>query len=151
MNGLDSPLALPAGAQVQLGRTVSASAGHRGRAVAFAASAGVDDLRRRRVPHSASAAQRPSAGVAVAEAQRRVRARRGAAGSARRTARVDVGGDRVGQASARASFAVPEVGASAPARARVAVTPDPRSLSYGRGVPLRARVTLVTLRRRCRR
>ncbi|GAA1996261.1 hypothetical protein [Microbacterium pumilum] len=162
MAGLDSPLALDAGTQVQLGASASASAGIGAGAGAgftasagisagggFTASAGVDAAVTRAAlglegagALGRGAAAEATAGFVLAEA----------GGIARASARVDADTALAAQASARASFAVPEgsVVAGGQARASAAIQPDSRSLTYGRGIPLRARVSgdaAATLRR----
>ncbi|MFT3971754.1 MAG: hypothetical protein QM695_16120 [Micropruina sp.] len=141
MAGLDSPLALPAGAQVQLGADVSASASASAGFNAgggFTASAGVSGVAQARAAlgfdaeasFGTGAVADAQAGFALAEA--------GGIGVA--TVRVQAEAAAGAQAGARAQFSVPEVTATASAQASVAV-PDPRTLSYGRGVPLRARAS----------
>lgn len=112
--GLDSPLSLEAGAQVQLSASASASAG-------LGASGTL----------SASAEAR--AGFSLAEA--------GGVGQAQ--LRADASLSASAQAGARASFSVPELRASVQAGSGARATADPRSLGYGRSVPLRARVSGV--------
>jgi len=154
MAGLDSPLSLTAGTQVQLGATAAASASAGlGASAGFAAGAGVTGS----AGFSATAGLSASAGVdagmtrsalgvdgdaslgrgAAAEATAGfVLAEAG--GIARASARVQADAAASAQASARASFAAPAV--SATARSRAPAQADARSLTYGRGVPLRARV-----------
>jgi hypothetical protein len=157
MAGLDSPLSLTAGTQVQLGATASASAGLGagggftagtglsgsagfGAGGAVTASAGGDaGMARAALGIDASAslgrggAAEATAGFVLAEA----------GGIARASAHAVADAAFSAQASARASFEVPAVSASAQAqaRARASASADTRSLTYGRGVPLRARVS----------
>jgi Contractile injection system tube protein len=135
MAGLQSPLALTAGAQVQLGAGVSASAGlGAGAGAGFTASAGV----------GATASLEGALGVGVSgevEAGFVLAASGGVAAATTRVAALEVA---AASGSARAAFVVPPLTAtvSASVSASAALTPDPRSLAYGRGIPLRARVTL---------
>ncbi|MGC5075666.1 hypothetical protein [Agrococcus sp. DT81.2] len=157
MAGLDSPLSLSAGTQVQLGATASASAGLGAvngvdagaglsasagfsAGAAVTASGGVDAGTARAalgIDASASASlgrggtAEAAAGFVLAEA----------GGIARASARAGADAAFAAQASARASFEVPAVSASAQAHARASAAADTRSLTYGRGVPLRARVS----------
>jgi len=117
MNGLDSPLALPAGLPVEFGAEVTAAA-TAGAATGFAAAATADaatTLRGALAGTTADAGQRLSAVGGVDAAAGIV-----AAAAVRRRQEV-----------ARASFDVPGGGADAAA--------DPRARTYGQGVPLRAR------------
>ncbi len=154
MAGLDSPLSLTAGTQVQLGATAtaSASAGLGARA-GFAAGAGVAGSAGFNAAGGLAASGGADAGLtrsalgidggaslgrgATAEATAGfVLAEAG--GIARASARVQADAAASAQASARASFEVPAVRA---AHARASAQADTRSLTYGRGVPLRARVS----------
>jgi hypothetical protein len=147
MAGLDSPLALAAGTQVQLGASVSASAGlgagaaggftaGAGVSGGFTAAAGVDDLAQTRAALGISATGSLGRGAAAEAGAGFVLAEAGGVGVA--SARVEVDAVASAQAGARASFAVPPVSGSASAGG--SATADPRGLSYGRGIPLRARV-----------
>ncbi len=151
MAGLDSPLSLPAGTQVQLGASVSASAGlgadatlaaSAGAGGGFTASASVDDLTRTRAALGIGDASSLGRGAVAEAGAGFVLAEAGGVGLA--SARVQVDAVASAQAGARASFSVPVVSASASigasATAGAGVTADPRGLSYGRGIPLRARV-----------
>jgi hypothetical protein len=143
MNGLQSPLGLPAGAPVQVGPELITD-GSVGRAAGFAAgdsSSSAKGLAQALglappVPSGPAPIGAPgaleAAGFALAQA--------GGIAWAVRT----VAADATGQASvaARAAFAVP-VQSIAAAEEVEAV--DPRALTYGRAVPLRARVHLPTL------
>jgi hypothetical protein len=130
MAGLDSPLSLVAGAQVQLGTAASATAGL-GAGAGFTASAGV----------RATASVRGALGGIADEATAGfvLAANGGVAASASALATVDVA---AAQGSARAAFVVPPLSAGATVTAVVSAAPDPRSLGYGRGIPLRARVVV---------
>ncbi|MFH8251260.1 hypothetical protein ACH3VR_12890 [Microbacterium sp. B2969] len=160
MAGLDSPLSLAAGTPVQLGASASASAGiGTGAGVGvgaaavvsagggFTSSAGVDSAGAVRAALGfegtaalgGGASAEANAGFVLAEA----------GGIARAGARVDAAAALSAEASARAAFAVPAgradaqagVGLSAQARAGATAQVDARSLTYGRGIPLRARVS----------
>lgn len=155
MAGLDSPLSLTAGTQVQLGATASASASAGlGASGGFAAGAGVAGSAGFSATAGLSASGGADAGLtrsalgvdggaslgrgATAEATAGfVLAEAG--GIARASARLQADAAASAQASARASFEVPAV--SATAHARASAQADTRSLTYGRGVPLRARVS----------
>lgn len=138
MGGLGSPLSLPAGAQVQLGASASVSAGL-GAGGGFTASAGVTDVAQARaalgmggtVSWSGGVSAEAGAGFALAEA----------GGLGRAGASVQAQASASASAGARAAFAVPELTASAQARADAGLSVDPRSVGYGHGIPLRARVT----------
>ncbi|MGC3992798.1 MAG: hypothetical protein QM779_01490 [Propionicimonas sp.] len=138
MAGLDSPLSLAAGTQVQLGASVSASAGI-GADGGFTASAAVNDLAQARAALGLSGIGSLGRGAAAEAGAGFVLAEAGGVGTA--SARVDVDAVASAQAGARASFAVPAVGAGASGGASAAAmaSADPRALSYGRGIPLRAR------------
>ena len=153
MAGLDSPLSLSAGAQVQLGASVSASASASA-SVGFAAGggftadAGVNDVAQARAAMGISGSASARGGVsfgAGAGAEARagfVLAESGGLGAA--SARVQADASASAQASARAAFAVPGVTVTARGGARGSVSaPDPRSQSYGQGVPLRARASVT--------
>lgn len=148
MAGLDSPLRLAAGTQVQLGAGASASAGMGAGAGAsagitagggFTASAGVDAAATRAAlgldgpaALGRGAAAEAAAGFVLAEA----------GGIARASARADADSTRAAAASARASFSVPDSPAPGlSASGSASASPDARSLTYGRGIPLRARVS----------
>lgn len=153
MAGLDSPLSLAAGAQVQLGASVSASASASasagfGAGGGFTASAGVNDVAQARTALGISGSASAGAGVsfgagAAAEARAGfVLAESGGLGVA--SARVQAEASASAQSNARAAFAVPEVTVTARGGARgSASAPDPRTLSYGQGVPLRARASVT--------
>ncbi|RZT17525.1 hypothetical protein EV649_5072 [Kribbella sp. VKM Ac-2569] len=140
MAGLGSPLSLAAGAQVQLGASVSASAGL-GASGGFTAGAGLGAIASVRgalgggINLRGGLAAEATAGFVLANSG-------GVAKAAAAVAAAEVASAR---GDARASFAVPTLaataGVSTSASARVSVTPDPRSLGFGRGIPLRARVT----------
>ena len=153
MAGLDSPLALAAGAQVQLAAGASAGAGlratagfaaggaARGAAVlagALGVSGGITAGADAGVTASGglgvSAAASASAGFALAEGG-------GIAASARVVAAAQV---QASVTAARAAFEVPAGAATAQASVRVGATAfvDPRARTFGRGIPLRTRVTL---------
>jgi hypothetical protein len=147
MNGLDSPLTLPAGIPVEVGSELEA-AETIGRAAGFAAGAavsateelaGVLGLAAGPAPSGLPAA--PAAGAAEA-AEAAGFALSAAGGIASATARVLADGAGRATAAARASFAVPP---APPAPAAGEGQVDPRTLSYGRSLPLRARVDLPTL------
>jgi hypothetical protein len=123
MNGLDSPLALPAGLPVEFGAEVE-SAATMGTSTGFATGATADSAAALRGALSLSAPD----GRAVSEAGKRLASAGGVAAAA---GQVAAAGVRQQQSAARASFDVPTGG-------RTDVT-DPRALTYGRGVPLRAR------------
>ncbi|WP_298942603.1 hypothetical protein [uncultured Microbacterium sp.] len=153
MAGLDSPLGLAAGTQVQLGAAASASAGIGAGAGAdasagvaagggFTASAGVDAAATRAAlgldgpaALGRGATAEAAAGFVLAEV----------GGVARASARVDADSTRAAAASARASFSVPDspvrVQTGASGTASASAEADARSLTYGRGIPLRARVS----------
>lgn len=153
MAGLDSPLALAAGTQVQLGASASASAGL-GAGAGFGAGAGgsVEFIAGGGFTASAgidAGATRAALGIGGSPALGRGATAEAAAGFvlaeaggiARASARVEADAAFSAQARARASFEVPAATASAQAGARASVHADTRSLTYGRGVPLRARVS----------
>jgi hypothetical protein len=134
MAGLDSPLSLTAGAQVQLGAPASASAGL-GAGAGFTAAAGLGATASVRSALGGGTvtggiAAEATAGFVIAESG-------GVAAAAAAVAAVDVADAR---GTARAAFAVPTLGAPPSVAAGAWLTPDPRSLGYGRGIPLRARV-----------
>lgn len=138
MAGLGSPLALQAGAQVQLGALASVSAGL-GTGGGFTASAGVRDVAQARaalglggsVAWAGGVSAEAGAGFALAEA----------GGLGRASAGVQAQASATATASARAEFAVPEVSGGVRAQASAELDVDPRSVGYGHGIPLRARVT----------
>lgn len=136
MAGLGSPLSLAAGAQVQLGAGISVSAGL-GASGGFAAGAGlgatasVRDALSGGISLRTGIAAEATAGFVLAQSG-------GVARAADAVAVVEVASARGG---ARASFTVPPSTTGHGVSTR-ASTPDPRSLGYGRGIPLRARVTL---------
>ncbi|MGW6129727.1 CIS tube protein [Cellulomonas sp. NPDC055163] len=161
MAGLTSPLTLPAGTQVQLaasaGLDVGGTAGL-GAGSGFTASAGVGDLatvrgalglRATASAHGGAGAGGVAGGASAEAAAGFVLAEEGGLGRA--LARVEAETTSAASASARASFAAPAASASfsasASARAStagataVAPTVDHRALTYGRGVPLQARVS----------
>lgn len=138
MGGLGSPLSLQAGAQVQLGASASVSAGL-GAGGGFTASAGVTDITQARaalglggtVSWSGGVNAEAGAGFALAEA----------GGLGRASASVQAQASGAAQADARAAFTVPEVRGGVRAQAGAELSADPRSLGYGHGIPLRARVS----------
>ncbi|SEI82801.1 CIS tube protein [Demequina mangrovi] len=140
MAGLDSPLSLSAGAQVQLGAAASASAGLgvAGGATASASVSAEAGARAALGLEGGAAARvggvgaQAAAGFALAEA----------GGIVQAGARADASAAASAQAGARAQFAVPlQAQASASASAHASAHTDARSLTFGRGVPLRARVS----------
>ncbi|HEY3410991.1 MAG TPA: hypothetical protein VGK53_22730 [Propionicimonas sp.] len=143
MAGLDSPLSLTAGAQVQLGASVSASASASasfGVGGGFTASAGVNDVTEARAALGFSGGASLGVGAFGEARAGFVLAESGGLGVA--SVRVQADAAAAAQASARASFPVPAAGVTARAGASASVSlPDPRALSYGRGVPLRARIS----------
>ncbi|HEY3544645.1 MAG TPA: hypothetical protein VGK17_00975 [Propionicimonas sp.] len=145
MAGLDSPLSLTAGAQVQLGASVSASASASASASfgvggGFTASAGVNDVAEARAALGFSGGASLGVGAFGEARAGFVLAESGGLGVA--SVRVQADAAASAQASARASFPVPAAGVTARADASASVSlPDPRALSYGRGVPLRARIS----------
>ena len=141
MAGLQSPLSLAAGAQVRLGASASASAGL-GTGAGFTASAGVGATASVRAALGGAGTAGSAGGLtggATAEATAGfvLSASGGIGVSATRVATSEVASAR---GSARAAFVVPPLAASAATSASASPAPDPRSLAYGRGVPLRARV-----------
>lgn len=142
MAGLDSPLSLTAGAQVQLGASFSASASASaglGASGGFTASAGVNDVAEARAALGFSGGVSLGTGAGAEARAGFVLAESGGLGVA--SVRVQADAAASAQAGARAGFAVPVVTSTAGARAGASVSvPDPRTLSFGRGVPLRARV-----------
>jgi hypothetical protein len=149
MTGLDSPLGLAAGTQVQLGATASAgfSASARagiGTSGGFTASAGIADTATTRAALGLTGGTDLGRGATAQAAAGFVLAEGG--GVARASARVDVAAAGAAEASARASFEVPVPGTalhtrSGQASATVTTEADPRSLTFGRGIPLRARAS----------
>lgn len=143
MNGLPSPLGLPAGARVEVGPELTMDAGV-GRHGGFAAGGGssvTDGLAQALglaapVPSGPAPAGAPSAleaaGFALSQA--------GGIARAVRTVAAEATGQAT--AAARAAFALPERVVQGVADAEAV---DPRALAYGRAVPLRARVHLPTL------
>ncbi|MFC4115215.1 hypothetical protein [Nonomuraea zeae] len=136
MNGLDSPLGLRAGTQVQIGPELRSS-GSPGRATGFAATP--PDALAGPVPPAAA----ESAGFVLTQAG-------GLARAAARSAQ-----DRAERAAdaARAAFGTtrPPAPAAAGSRtagpggsARAELRPDPRAQTYGLAVPLRARARTAT-------
>lgn len=138
MGGLGSPLALQAGAQVQLGASASVSAGL-GAGGGFTASAGVNDQVQLRAALGMGGLASSGGGVSGGADAGFVLAEAGGLGRA--SAGVRAQASASAQADARAAFAVPQLNAGVHAEAHAEVTVDPRSLAYGHGVPLRARVT----------
>jgi hypothetical protein len=147
MNGLDSPLTLPAGVPVEVGSELEA-AETIGRAAGFAAGAafsatqelaGVLGLSAAGGPDPAPSGP-PVAGVAgLAEAASFALAAAGGIASATTQVLAEAAGRAT--TAARASFAVPQAPpGAAPAEGEL----DPRTLTYGRSLPLRARVDLPT-------
>lgn len=156
MSGLDTPLGLDAGAEVQLSASVSAGAGI-GVSAGFSAGASVDlggglaagDGAGVAVGGSVSGTAGVSAGfgfsarggVAASAGQARAAAAAGAVAGAR-------AGFDVPSASASFSASVEaqaEVGKiSLTAAAAAAASVDPRAVGFGRGVPLRPPPTQVT-------
>jgi hypothetical protein len=151
MNGLESPLALPAGVPVEVGSELEAGETV-GRALGFAAGAGFSATQELAGVLGLSAAEGPVptpsgpaaaglpgvAGVAGAvEAAGFALAAAGGIASATTQVLAETAGRAT--ASARASFAVPPSPAAADGEL------DPRALTYGRSLPLRARVDLETL------
>lgn len=145
MNGLDSPLALAAGAEVQLGAQVTAAAGL-GISAGFAVGAEVSATASLAGALGISGSAGAAVGVsAVASAGFTLSAGGGISASLNR---VQVAEVAAATQRARASFAVPRSSATASMSAGAAVTgfvavaavrPDPRALGYGRSVPLRGR------------
>ncbi len=141
MNGLTSPLALPAGTPVQLGPEATTAPGV-GAASGFVAGTGISD------PSDLAAvlARASATGAAAADAGLALAAGGGVAAA---TARV-VGNETAATNGAeRGSFAVPAV-ASVPADAGAAVSTvadavDPRATTYGQAIPLRARALATTV------
>jgi hypothetical protein len=144
MNGLDSPLTLPAGIPVEVGSELEA-AETIGRAAGFAAGAAASATEELADVLGLAAGPAPSglpAAAAAGAAEAAGFALSAAGGIAGATAQVLA--DAVGRATAaaRASFAVP----TAPVEPVAGEGHlDPRTLAYGRSVPLRARVDLPTL------
>jgi hypothetical protein len=144
MNGLDSPLGLAAGAQVQLAASASLSAGV-GVSAGFAAGAeaSADGSLGAALGIDASAGAGLTAG---AQAGFALAAGGGIDASYNRVAGAQVG---AAVASARASFQVPAPVVSATAAAGVSVGAaavaqvDARAISYGAGLPLRPRAEVV--------
>ena len=131
MAGLDSPANLTAGTPLQIGAEASVSGGV-GLASGFGAAATV----------SAGAAVSGSVGVsAEASAGFALSAGGGITESATAVALLRADAAAV---QARARFAAPTVRAEASARADISVraTIDPRRVTYGIGVPLKARATI---------
>jgi hypothetical protein len=143
MTGLNSPLSLAAGAQVQLGASFSASASASvalGASGGFTASAGVTDVAEARASLGLSGGASLGAGAAADVRAGFALAESGGVGVA--SVRVQADAAASAQAGARAQFAVPAVSGTAGAYGGASVSvPDPRTLSFGRGVPLRARVS----------
>jgi Contractile injection system tube protein len=142
MNGLGSPLALQAGVTVEVGSELEA-AETIGRAVGFAAGAGFSVTQELAEVLGLAAAGGPvpaPSGPAIAgQAEAASFALAAAGGIASATAQVLAEAAGRATASARASFAVPP----APGVAAEGEL-DPRTLTYGRSLPLRARVDLPT-------
>lgn len=152
MTGLQSPLALSAGAQVQLGASISAGAGL-GSSAGFTAAVGIGATTSLQGALGRGASVAGAADVLVggsafgvsSGAAAEVRAgfvlaeSGGVAAAATLVAGVEAG---LARSSARAAFVVPPLAAGGSGTAGASLGPDPRSLAYGRGVPLRARVTL---------
>jgi hypothetical protein len=147
MNGLDSPLSLPAGTPVQLGpesRSVPAATGTPGFASGVAptsvasvtAALGLSGV----TVSAAAAGGTVSADPTGRAAGFALSAVGGIAAAARSVA---VAGARDAAAAARSAFAVPAAPTAAATAGDVlevgAETVDPRALSYGSGVPLQSR------------
>jgi hypothetical protein len=145
MNGLDSPLTLPAGIPVEVGAELE-TADSIGRAAGFAAGAAVSATEELAGVLGLAAGPGPSGPPVVSaaggaeDAEAAGFALSAAGGIAGATVQVLAGAAGQATAAARASFAVP----TAPPAAGEGEL-DPRTLSYGRSVPLRARVDLPTL------
>ncbi|HEY2959221.1 MAG TPA: hypothetical protein VGM21_13580 [Actinomycetota bacterium] len=149
MNGLASPLALPAGFPVELGPELEGAAETIGRAAGFAAGtrAAADELGRVLGLVTGAGAALEAAGSAVAAAAAATDpetagfalAAAGGVAEAAQTVLGDVTGRA--EAAARSAFAVPP----ADLAPKEPATVDPRALTYGRALPLRARVSSPTL------
>lgn len=139
MGGLGSPLALQAGAQVQLGASASLSAGLGAAGGGFTASAGVNDQVQLQAALGMGGSASLGGGVSGSASAGFVLAEAGGLGRA--SAGVQAQASASARADARAAFAVPQLSAGVQAEAHAEVTVDPRSLAYGHGIPLRARVT----------
>jgi hypothetical protein len=146
MNGLESPLALPAGVPVEVGSELE-MAETIGRAAGFAAGAAVSATEELAGVLGFTAGPAPAVlpaavvagGIEAAEAAGFALAAAGGIASATTQVLVDAAGQAT--AAARASFAVP----TAPSAPAGEGELDPRTVSYGRSVPLQARVDLPTL------
>ncbi|QUQ63878.1 CIS tube protein [Kutzneria sp. CA-103260] len=125
MNGLQSPIALAAGTQVQLGADVSASTGI-GASAGFAAGAQVGVTAELSGALAGVQADPTAAGFALAAG--------GGVAQAQQTVLASQTGSA--EVAARSSFAVP-VG-------QTESTVDARSLTYGSSIPLRARADAET-------
>lgn len=148
MNGLDSPLGIPAGAPVAIGPELG-TASTLGRAAGFAAGAAVSTAEELAQVLGLGPAQGPpgallgrAASAADSAAVAAGFALSAAGGVAAATAEVLTGQAGGEVAAARGAFAVPPVPAVPVATGGVL---DPRSVTYGRAIPLRARVDLPTL------
>jgi hypothetical protein len=123
MAGLDSPLGLSAGTQLQLGAEASFSAG-------VGASAGIDAGASMGVTASVGVSAEMSVGFALS-----------AAGGIAKSSSTQVAASAQASAvGARASFAVPPAQAELSTGALVQV--DPRAITYGWSVPLKAQVRI---------
>ncbi|MFF0014115.1 hypothetical protein [Streptomyces sp. NPDC005374] len=143
MNGLQSPLGLPAGAPVQVGPELTTDAGV-GRAAGYAAGVGssVTEALAQALGLAAPVPSGPAPAGAPGALEAAGFALSQAGGIARAVRTVTAEATGQASAAARAAFA-------APAQATVSTVDadavDPRSLTYGRAIPLRTRVHPPTL------
>lgn len=149
MNGLDDPLTLPEGAPVTVGPELAAATVAVGHASGFAATGANGDPGR-----LAAALGLTGAGAALTTATGAVRAAAADVAAAGRDARRAAGFAlaAAGGTAAAAAQVANRAAAARTAAARAAFdvpgsapsVPDPRSLTYGQGVPLRRFVAAVT-------
>jgi hypothetical protein len=143
MNGLDSPLALPAGTPVQVGPEIDAEDGP-GLATGFGpADAGPGlDPGASTVDELAAALASGAAGAPPAAGTDRVAgfALTAAGGTAAAAAAVLAARAAAAADAERAAFAAPPPPSPISPPPAAGARPDPRALSYGRAIPLRPRV-----------
>ncbi|WP_055552304.1 hypothetical protein [Streptomyces kanamyceticus] len=130
-DGIDDPLNLTAGLAVRAGAEIEASAGL-GTSAGFAAGATVDA----RSGDAEATATASGSAAALLPAGIRLTAAGGVAAAAARLASARA---RADDEAARTSFAVPQAPLGPPSD-----PVDPRSLAYGRALPLRARPQVST-------
>jgi hypothetical protein len=146
MNGLASPLALPPGVPVELGPELEGVTDVLGRAAGFAAGprTAAEDLGRvlGLVTSATQAAARLGGAAGELGAEAAGFALAAAGGIARAAEQVNQDATGRVTAAARLAFAVPPAGQGD--AGPVGDGPDPRALTYGRAVPLRARIPAAT-------